>query len=141
MSAPDIRAEIAGLFASLRRDIDEREQRALELLEGHVARPESAADELPDWKTLKEAAFACGCHVETMSRWSRVHGLGRRVDRTWRVDMRRVRAWQEGRQYDRLPQDEMPEDSASNDPRCRDVPDAAHNRSEAHSSSTKDGTS
>ena len=134
MPAPDLRAEIAGLFASLRRDIDERERRALELLE-HAALPPSASDR-PDWCSLKEAAGECGVHVDTMARQARAHGLGRRIDRVWNIDMRRVRAWREGKPYERLPQETW-ELSASTEAECGNVPDAGDGLSAPESSTER----
>lgn len=83
--------------------------RALALLREPGASVAAALAVEPDWRSLKEAAHACDVHPETMARQARAHGLGRRRDRVWRIDMHRVRAWEEGRPYTPL----MSEDSAS----------------------------
>lgn len=56
----------------------------------------------PEWTNLATAAFYCGRHPDSMARLVRAHGLGRRDGRDWRIDLNRVRAWQEGRPYSPL---------------------------------------
>lgn len=88
----------------------------------------------PDWRKLKDAARICGVHPETMSRWARSHGLGRRIDGgEWRIDMARVNAWQEGRPYTRLSQD-LSEDVDS----CRRLSDAPEDGTAAYSPEKED---
>jgi hypothetical protein len=101
MNDDNRRAAIAAIF-------DRARDEALALLDGGearpapVARPASGREE-PLWCSLKEAARSCRVHVETMSRWARRHGLGRRIDRIWRIDLHRLAAWQEGRSFTPIP--------------------------------------
>lgn len=58
----------------------------------------------PEWVNLATAAALCRVHPDTMANRARVFGLGWRPGgRDYRVDMVRVRRWQEGKPYDRLP--------------------------------------
>lgn len=95
--AVDLQARIAALQAA--RDAIDREIALLS--DGAAAPPLSIGD--PDWVNLATAAHRCGRHVDSMARIVRARGLGRRVGRDWRVDMNRVRAWQEGRPFPPLP--------------------------------------
>jgi len=63
-------------------------------------------DAEPEWVNLATAAALCRVHPDTMANRCRINGLGWRPGgRDYRVDMVRVRRWQEGRPYDRLPAD------------------------------------
>lgn len=101
-ASTDVKAEIARIF-------DEARDRALALVTAGVSSVPDvnivASAEQPDWRKLKDAARICGVHPDTMARQARANGLGSRIDGgAWRIDMTRVRAWQEVRPYARLPQ-------------------------------------
>lgn len=65
-----------------------------------------AADDEPEWVNLATAAALSRVHVDTMANRCRIHGLGWRPGgRDYRVDMVRVRKWEQGKPYDRLPAD------------------------------------
>ena len=81
-------------------------------------------DDRPEWVSLAKAAAACGVHVDTMSTRCRAHGLGHRPGgRDYRVDMVRVRKWEQGQPYTRLSA-AIPEGSG----KPRKVPDASRGR-------------
>lgn len=88
-----------------------------------------------DWRSLKDAARICRVHPETMARWAHAHGLGRRIDRVWHIDMTRVRAWREDQPYARLRSD-VPSDSAS----FREMSDATGTAPASEFSPSKDTT-
>lgn len=64
-------------------------------------------DSEPEWVNLATAAALCRVHPDTMANRCRINGLGWRPGggRDYRVDMVRVRKWQEGRPYEPLPSD------------------------------------
>lgn len=66
-----------------------------------------AADDEPQWVNLATAAALCRVHPDTMANRCRINGLGWKPGggRDYRVDMVRVRKWQEGRPYEPLPSD------------------------------------
>ena len=81
-------------------------------------------DDEPQWVNLATAAALCRVHPDTMANRCRINGLGWRPGggRDYRVDMVRVRKWEQGRPYERLPVDvpkepgrpgKLPDDRAS----------------------------
>ncbi len=67
---------------------------------------EHVVDDEPEWASLAAAAALCRVHPDTMANRCRINGLGWRPGgRDYRVDMVRVRRWQEGKPYERLPAD------------------------------------
>lgn len=78
-----------------------------------------AADSEPQWTTLANAAALCRVHPDTMANRARVFGLGWRAGgRDYRIDMVRVRKWEQGRPFERLPAD-VPKEPG----RTRKLPD------------------
>lgn len=51
------------------------------------------------WGTVAEAQRIRQCTHETMVYHIQKHGLGVKVDRRWRVELNRVRAWDQGRPF------------------------------------------
>jgi hypothetical protein len=64
----------------------------------------SAPTPEPDWTTLERAAVSCKIHPDTMAARAHKNGLGRKIGRSWMIDLNRVRAWETGQPYDPLPQ-------------------------------------
>lgn len=86
--------------------LDQASKKLLELLPERLQ--DFVADE-PEWTTLAKAAHYAGVTEETMALRVRRHGLGVRVGRAYRVDMRLVRAQEQGRPYTPLKGDGMPD--------------------------------
>jgi len=90
MPPPDVRAELAELFAKARADIDAVERRALALLDAPSRRAQ------PRWLSLGEAAAMMRCSPETAVKRIVRHGLGHKVDARWQVDRQKIEAWLAG---------------------------------------------
>lgn len=95
---PDPRAEIAATFARMRAEIDEAERRALAFLGTSVdlatpLAPMAGQKWLSDWGPLSEAEKMLKCSRATALRKIELHGLGHVVDRRWKIDLNRVRAY------------------------------------------------
>lgn len=96
----DLRQKLAWVRAVL-ADVG----RAIERVEGHQPTSPGAVHEpdwVSEWGTVAEAQRIRQCSHETMVHHIRRHGLGVKVDGRWRVDLNRVRAWNEGRQFPHL---------------------------------------
>jgi len=96
----DERAQVLAAIDAAQRALDAA--RALVMGTGAVGTTLPDASE-PDWQRLKIAARHCKVHPETMVRWAVSHGLGRRIDRAWWIDMTRLKAWQNGESYAPIP--------------------------------------
>lgn len=107
MPSPDIRAELAEVFAQARADIDAAERRALALLEARDGGSSDLAADTPKWISLDQGAAIRGVSRETMARHAERYGLGTCSGRRWRIDENRVRALNEGRPY--VPLNPFPE--------------------------------
>lgn len=90
MPLPDVRAELAELFAKARADIDAAERRALALLDAQNQRAQ------PRWLSLGEAAALMRCSLETAVKRITRHGLGHKIDARWQIDRERLEAWLAG---------------------------------------------
>lgn len=88
MSEPDLRAEITALFAKVRANVAEAEQRALSLIDG---------TDRPRWLSMKEAAMDQGVTIETMTRHVIRFDLGQKVGGRWRIDRQRLAEHQKGK--------------------------------------------
>jgi len=86
-------------LARARAVLDEVERGLIEIAAANDAElPAISSEEDPG--TIAEAQRIRQCSHETMVRHVIEKGLGRKVDGRWRVDLNRVRAWNERRAYD-----------------------------------------
>lgn len=107
----DLRAEIERILAegaaAAKAAIDASVERARTLL-AEQSGPDLSASPIPDWITLGQAAGIRHCTEQTMQRHVIAYGLGVKAGGRWRVDRRRLDAWQRGAPYE--PLDALAED-------------------------------
>lgn len=89
VNIPDFQVRLAGLVAA--RDAIDRE---IALLAGGDDSAPGPMVVKSEWGSLKDAMKLCGIRDrKTMLSKVKAHGLGRKIDRVWRIEMTKLREW------------------------------------------------